>query len=263
MNAALAEHALLRFGALLFSTYNGACMAHGAAFGCRDARDESDDGLGAVLLDPACGLDLEVAADFTDHDDAVGLVVGHQELNRFEGGGADDGVTADADGRGLAHAGFGHLVHRFVGQRSGLGDDADAAGVEDEAGHDADFGFARCDDAGAVRADEGAIALVDVRLDLGHVRYGNALGDGHDDLDAGVCGFHDGVACKCGRHEDDARISTGRFNRFADGVEHRLTEVLLAAFSGGHTANHLRTVIDHLTGVECSFSACKTLDDDF
>ena len=105
--------------------------------------------------------------------------------------------------------------------------------------------------------------MVDVRLDLGHVRYGNALGDGHDDLDAGVCRFHDGVACKCGRHEDDAGISIGRLNRFADGVEHLLTEVLLAAFSWGHTANHLRTVIDHLTGVECSFSACKTLDDDF
>ena len=79
------------------------------------------------------GLDLEVTANLADHHNALGLVVRHKELDRLEGGGADDRVTADADGRGLAEAGLCALVHRFVGQCARLGHDSDDARLEDEA----------------------------------------------------------------------------------------------------------------------------------
>jgi hypothetical protein len=50
--------------------------------------------------------------DLAYHHDALGFGVVHEQLHGFLGGGADDGVAADADGRGLAQAGFGELVHR-------------------------------------------------------------------------------------------------------------------------------------------------------
>nr|GFD56899.1 hypothetical protein [Tanacetum cinerariifolium] len=40
-------------------------------------------------------------ADFAYHHDAFGFGVVHQQFYRLLGGGADDGVAADADGRGL------------------------------------------------------------------------------------------------------------------------------------------------------------------
>ena len=144
-------------------------MAHGAALRCRDARDETDHRLGSVRGDPARGLDLEVSADFADHDDAIGVVIRHEELDRLEGRGADDGVTADADGRGLAHARFCDLVDGLVGERPGFGHNSDAAGVENEPRHDAHLCLARRHDAGAVRSDECAVSLVDVRFDARHV----------------------------------------------------------------------------------------------
>ena len=55
---------------------------------------------------------------------------------------AGEGVAADADDEGLAEAGLRGLVHGFVGEGSGAGDDADAAALVDEAGHDADFALA-------------------------------------------------------------------------------------------------------------------------
>ena len=55
-------------------------------------------------------------------------------------------------------AAAGELPDGFVGERAAAGDDADAAGLVDVAGHDADLAFAGGDDAGAVGADEPASA---------------------------------------------------------------------------------------------------------
>ena len=54
---------------------------------------------------------------------------------------------------------------------------------------------------------------------LDHVEHGNAFGDGDDELDAGVDGFHDGVGGEGRRHEDDGGGGAGLLDGFAHGVE--------------------------------------------
>ena len=44
------------------------------------------------------------AADFADHDDAVGFVVIKEHFKNVDVLGAFDGIAADANGRGLAKA---------------------------------------------------------------------------------------------------------------------------------------------------------------
>ena len=262
VDAALAHHPLLGFGGLILSRNDGPGMAHRTAFGCRDASDETDDGLGSICLNPARGLDLKVTTDFADHHNAFRFVVRHQELDRFEGRGADDGVAADANGRGLAKASLRALVHRFVGEGARLGDDANHAWFENEARHDANFGLAGGDDAGTIGADEGAITVVDVRLHFDHVRHWNALSDGHDDLDAGVGRFHQGVGCKRRRHKHNAHVRAGFGDGLGDRVEHGTVEVRLPPFSRSYTTNHIGAIFNHLACVESAFASCEALHND-
>jgi len=263
VDAAIAHHALLRFGRLVFAGNDRARVAHGAALGCRDACDEADDRLGAVRLNPTRRLHLEVTADLADHHDALRFVVRHEELDRFEGGGANDGVTADADGRGLAEASLGALVHGLVREGARLGHDTNNAGLEDEAWHDPHFCLARRNDARAVGTNQGAVALVDVGLHLDHVCDGNALGDGDDDLDAGVRRFHQGVGCKRRRHKHNAHVRTRLCDRIRDRVEHGAVEVGLASLPWRHAANNVGAVFNHLACVEGAFASGEALDDDF
>lgn len=138
-------------------------MAHTAAGGSGDAGDEADDGLAAVdgvgLLEELGGVLLGGAANLANHDDAVGLLVLDEDLEAVDEVCAAEGVAADADDEGLAEAGLGGLVDGLVGQGAGAGDDADAAALVDEAGHDADLALAGGDDAGAVGADEAGLGL--------------------------------------------------------------------------------------------------------
>ena len=263
MDATLAHDSLLGLGTLLLAAHDRTGMAHGAALRRGHTRDEADHRLGAVLGDPTGGLDLQVTADLADHDDALGLVVGHEQLNGLERRGADDGVTADADGRALTEAGLGDLVHGLIRQRAALGNDADAAGVEDEAGHDAHLGLARRHDARAVRADQRAAGQrIEVGLDLDHVGHGDALGNADDDLDAGIGRLEDGVGGEGRRNEEDAGVGPRLLHRVLHRVEDRLVEVGLTAFARGHAAHDVGAVLDHLAGVEGAFGAGEALDDD-
>src|SRR5205807_123774 len=151
-------------------------------------------------------------------------------------------VAADADAGGLADIARRALPDGFVGQRAGARDDADflaALGVfgggVDVAGHDADLAFAGGDDAGAVGADEDGIRFaLEELFDLDHVQDGDALGDGDDDADAGVGGFHDGVGGEGGRDEDHRGVGAGGLHRLFDGVEDgKFVGVLAAALAGG------------------------------
>lgn len=124
---------------------DGAGVAHAPAGRRGDAGDEGDDGLLLLLV----GLAQEVgrillggAADLADHDDAVSLRVLEEDLQAVDEVRAAEGVAADADDERLAQAGLCRLVDGFVGQGAGAGDDADAAALVDEAGHDADLALA-------------------------------------------------------------------------------------------------------------------------
>ena len=79
------------------------------------------------VLDELGRLFLGGAADLADHDDALGLRVGQEQLQAVDEVGAVDRIAADADAGRLAEAGGGGLRHRLVGQRARAGDDADLA----------------------------------------------------------------------------------------------------------------------------------------
>src|SRR5690606_20998769 len=63
------------------------------------------------------------------------------------------------------------------------------------------------------------------------------------------------------RYIDHGRIGAGFGNGFADGVEHRQTQMFLTAFAGSNTADHLGAVGDGLFGVEGALRAGETLTD--
>lgn len=162
-DASVLESGNLGVGAALAAGDDGTGVAHTAAGGSGDAGDEADDGLAAVdgvgLLEELGGVLLSGAANLANHDDAVGLLVLDEDLEAVDEVCAAEGVAADADDEGLAEAGLGGLVDGLVGQGAGAGDDADAAALVDEAGHDADLALAGGDDAGAVGADEAGLGL--------------------------------------------------------------------------------------------------------
>src|SRR5687767_5382961 len=103
-------------------------MTHASARRYGAARDEADDRLfDPAGLDELGTLDLGVAADLADHDDAFGLVVLQEQVQAVHEVGAVDRIAADADAGGLAETGGRRLSHRLVSQCARAGNDADLA----------------------------------------------------------------------------------------------------------------------------------------
>ena len=80
-----------------------------------------------LLLDELRRALLGAAADLADHDDAVRVRVGLEELEHVDEVHAADRVAADADARRLTDAERGELPDGLVGERAGARDDADVA----------------------------------------------------------------------------------------------------------------------------------------
>lgn len=253
----------LHFGCrrVVLAADDGAGVAHLPALGRRLAGDEADDGLGAVFLDVIGRFCFHAAADLADHDDAFRFRVVHQQFDRLFGGGAHDGVAADADAGRLPHARLSHLVDCLVGERAGAGNDADLTFFVDEAGHDAALRFARRDDARAVGADQVGVVPLQVSFYPDHVLHRNAFRDADDHLDAGFGGLHDGVGGESRRHKDHRSVGAGLADGVRYRVEYRKPQVLLATFSGGDAAHYIRSILYHLFGVESAFLTGEPLDD--
>jgi hypothetical protein len=151
----------LGVGIALSSTDNGASVSHSPARRRRDAGNEADNGLvgRVVLLQEVGGVLLSRTANLANHDDAVRLLVLKEHLEAVDEVGAGEGVAADADDERLAKAGLGGLVHGFVGEGAGAGDDADAAALVDEAGHDADLALALCGISGVAGSGNGRVGV--------------------------------------------------------------------------------------------------------
>lgn len=97
---------------------------------------------------------------------------------------AVEGITADADAQRLAKANFGGLVDSLVGQGARTRDDANLALRVNVTGHDANFAFARLDDARAVRSNETRLVLThETVLHLDHVQLRDSLGDADNQRD--------------------------------------------------------------------------------
>src|SRR5436189_176072 len=100
------------------------------------------------------------------------------------------------------------------------------------------------------------------RLHLEHVVHRDALGDAHDELDAGVGGFHDRVGRERRRHEDHRRVGARLGARLGDAVEHRNAFHHLAALARRHPAHDLGAVVAAAEGVELALFAGDALDDE-
>jgi len=75
---------------------------------------KTSDRLPAVLPNPFGGFLFRRAADFADHDDAVRVRVGIEQLNDVQVRGAVDRVAPDANAGGLADTAAGELPDGLV-----------------------------------------------------------------------------------------------------------------------------------------------------
>ena len=81
-----------------------------------------------------------------------------------------------------------------------------------------------------------------------HILNGQTFGDAHDQLNAAVGSFEDGIRGKPGRDEDNAGIGAGGF----DGIPHRVKDGdftiqhPFAALAGGHAGDDVGAVGYHL-----------------
>lgn len=94
---------------------------------------------GVVLLQILSRVLFGAPSNLANHNDTVRLLVIQEDVQAVDEVCAAERVAADADNEGLAEPRLRGLVHGFVGEGTGAGDDADAAAFVNEAGHDADF----------------------------------------------------------------------------------------------------------------------------
>ena len=127
--------------------------------------------------------------------------------------------------------------------------------------HDADFAFARGDNAWAVRADHANASFVQLHFHGQHIQGRDTFGDGDNQLNARVDSLQNGVFAERRRNVDDGRSRAGGFNGFAHGVKYRQAQVGGAAFTWRYAANHLSAVSDRLFRVECTLATGKALAD--
>ena len=178
------------------------------------------------------------------------------------------GVAADRHGGRLPEAGGAEGVAHLSGHAAGARHHADRslgerlARVLGAAAEAADLGLAGRQDAEAVGADDaGALQLGELDH-LRHLEAGNALGDDHDQRDAGVERLEDGVAGEGGRDGDDRRVDACVLHRVAHGVEHRHAVDVAAGAAGCHPAHHLGAEIEALARHAHRLAAGDALDDE-
>ena len=133
-------------------------MAHTAAWRRSASGDKARHWLFTALLgfvdQELRGFFFCAAADFTDHDDRLGGIVGQEQFKAINEVGAIDRVAANADRRGLAKAFGCCLEHGFIGQCARTRHNAHRSCRENAAGHDTDFAFAWRQYTGAVWTDQ-------------------------------------------------------------------------------------------------------------
>src|SRR6185436_18915889 len=122
-------------------------------------------------------------------------------------------------------------------------------------GNDAHVGLARREHARAVGADQAGGAAAQVGVDAQHVVGGDALGDAHDELDAGVVGLEDRVGREAWRYEDHGGVGPGRLHRGPHGVEDGDAVDVLAALAGRDARDHVGAVAAVVAGVKRAFAA--------
>src|SRR6202048_3941968 len=173
--------------------------------------------------------------------------------------GALDRIPADTDRGGLPESFCSSLIYCLVGQRSRARDDSDAPLFEDIAGHDSDLALTGRHNAGAIRADQPRLGIIERATDLDHVGHRNPFGDTDDQRDLGIDCFANRVRRARWRDINHAGIGTGLLASFRHGIEHRQIEMLGVALAGRRAADHSGPVKHCLLGMEGVVFARKAL----
>src|SRR5277367_4694209 len=182
---------------------------------------------------------LGVASDFPDNHYHFGLRILVKQFKRIEEVGPNDGISTDANRRGLPDPPRGELINRFVRQRARARDDPDGTFEMDSRRHDSDFALARRNDTRAVRPDEPRAPILQILPRANHIKRRNALSDADDQLHLSVGGFHNRIGGKWRRHENHRCIRAGLVDRFLHRVEDRPAFVSGAALAGSDPADDL------------------------
>src|SRR5918992_5241603 len=193
------------------------------------------------------GFFLFRAADLADQDNAFGLRVLFKQLKTIDEIHAMDRIAPDPHTGTLPQSALGGLMDGFIGERARARDDADTAWLMDIAGHDADLALPGGDDPRTVGANEaGAGILTEAHAELDHIEYRDTLGNAYDHVDTCIRRLRDRLHRISGGHKDHAGFSPGLLYGFTDRIEHRQTEVDLAATPGRDTAHKPGPVLQGL-----------------
>ena len=202
-----------------------------------------------------CRFFLGGTADFTDHDDGFGLLIGQEKIKAVDEIEPVHRIAANTDTGGLAEPRGGCLRHRLIGQRAGPRDDADIARLMDVAGHDPDLTFIGRDDAGAVGANQPCPRATKGALHLVHIEHRDALGDADHQGQFGVDSLQDRVRRQMRGHIDRARIGARLLNRLLHGIEYGQPQMLGSPFARRDATHHLGAVGDRLLRMESALAA--------
>ena len=128
------------------------------------------------------------------------------------------------------------------------------------AGHNADFGFVGCDDAGAVGTDQPSAYCIQIGAYGDHIQCGQAFCDANNQFDACIRRFNDRIRRKACWHIDDAGVGAGCLDSFGDRVEDRcIANGPFASLARRHTSDHIGAVVDHLLGVKGALTSGDAL----
>ena len=236
-------------------------MAHAFARRRGYAGDIGDYRFGHLAADVLGGLFLVGAADLAHHHDPFRSRIALEHLQAVDEIQAAHRVAADAYATRLAKPAGRSLVHYFVSKGAGTGNNAYAAGLVDETGHDAQLAFPGRDHTGAIRTDQPAIVRLQRRLYPHHVEHRNSLGNTDDQANARIGGGHNGVGRRRRRHEHEAGISAGRLHGLFGGVVYRQPQTFLTAAPGSGARQDPGAVFQALRGVKPALAAGQALAD--
>lgn len=112
-----------------------------------------------VLAEPLGSTFLVLTADFSNHNDTLGLWVVHEAFKNVNKVSAFEGISANSDNGRLAQPVLRCLVDSLISQGAGTRHNSNLSLVVDVARHDSNPAFFGLDDAGAVRSNQASFAL--------------------------------------------------------------------------------------------------------
>src|SRR6266478_2439972 len=234
--------------------------------GSRNARDNPDEANHRLLdfrFDECSRSFLCIAADFADKDYRVRFAILVEHFDGIQEGSANNRVASDANAGGLPDAQASELVDRLVGQCAAAADHANVSLFVDAARHNANFAFARRNDARTIRSDEARLFCVHRERHSNHVKNRNAFGDANDQGNFRFSSLKNGVRRKRWRNKNDGSVRACSLSCVRDSIEYRPLEMLGAALSWSHATHYVGSVLDHLLRVKSAFATGETLHNQF